>query len=113
MDGKTNKERLSVLEAQRDAHEDRHTASEDRISDAFDRVDKGMEKGESRFDSIDFKLGEMSIVLAKHCNDTNHNDPAPTNGRKAKNIIIRAGSPMATGGGIVAIILWLIQVLAG
>lgn len=109
MGGKTNKERISVLETQRDAHEARHTAFEDTLNSAFDRIDKRLEKGESRFDSIDSSLSEMNKSILTRIPSGN-----PGNSKNGKrDIVIKISVTAVIASGLMALFMWLIQGGAG
>ena len=72
MSEKTEKERLSVLEAQRLAHEDRHVAFEKVLEDSFGRIDKSFEDGSKKFAALGEQIGAMHTTLTNHCTATNH-----------------------------------------
>lgn len=90
-------ERIASLEALQSAHEQRHGIFDRELEKTFQSIDK-------RFDNIDTKLQDLHIDILS----STKSQPM-TNGKKARNVIIKVGTPMLTGGGIVAIIMWCIE----
>ena len=80
--------RIAVLEAQRESHEERHTRETADLKESFERIDKQFEKVDTRFDTLE--------TLIRN-----------NNGQRGS--LKRLAPPIASGGGFVAIIYFLID----
>lgn len=107
-----NEAKVAVLEALREEHDKRHDRFEADLKGELKYIKRRLDEGEKHFSKLDSTLSNITGMLREHCDD-GHNLHVAFNGmQRARQIIIRMGPPMATGGGIVAIILWALEKFA-
>ncbi len=104
-------ERLTRVEVLQDAHEERHERHEQELGRQFKAITERFESGEKRFDNVDTQLVGVTKILTEHCVQTGCG-PKPSNHRK-RDIVIKLGPPVAGGGGLIAIVAWLVAHFAG
>lgn len=101
-------ERVAKLEGHREEHEGRHTRFETAIETLFGKIDKRLENGDGKFDSISNKVDGVAVQLAEHCK----HDFAKSHATK-KETVIKVVLPSALGGsGVLAFIIWVITEMA-
>lgn len=102
-------ERVAKLEGHREEHEGRHTRFETAIETLFGKIDKRLENGDGKFDSISGKVDGVAVQLSEHCKHDRANGYHPSK----KETVIKVVLPSALGGsGILAFIIWVITTMA-
>lgn len=94
-------ERLATLEALQEAHSQLHTG-----------IERRLETGSKKFEALIVQTTRIETMLADHCKNSSHgcNGKSPS---KPKEIVIKIGVPAAAGGGVIAIMAFLIQLAGG